>query len=107
MGINNSTIVVERTSQWINRARSINIYDNNQLIGSVKNGKTEEFVIAPGSHELIAKIDWCKTTPLKLTINPGEWITLQLGSDIKGIKLLALLYYITLNTNNYIYIREK
>ncbi len=107
MSTNNSTIIIERTSQRANRMRSINIYDDKQLIGSVKNGETKEFSIAPGSHELSAKIDWCKTAPLKLTINPGEKITLSLGSDLTGLKQLAVLYYIIFDTKNFIYLREK
>ena len=107
MSNDRSKLIIERTSQWNNRLRSSRIFLDGVEVDSVQNGATNEFAISPGSHEIFAKIDWCATRPLKFTIGTGETKTFRLGSDIKGFKLLAALYYILLDTKNYIYLREK
>ena len=58
-------------------------------------------------NEIYAKIDWCKTKPLKINTKENETTTLELGSNVSGWKLLLGIYYVTFNTSEYLYLREK
>lgn len=99
-------LIIERTSQYANKFRSIHIYLNNQKIESLKDGEIKEIIVAEGNHEVFAKIDWCKTKPLKLALKKNEEKKLQLGSDLSGLNGLSALYKSIFDTSNFIYLKE-
>ena len=73
----------------------------------IKDGETKGFEINTGENEIYAKIDWCETSPMKLSIKENDIIKLELGSNIKGWKLLLSMYYITLNTSEYLFLKKS
>jgi DNA-directed RNA polymerase delta subunit len=99
-------IVIERTSQYANKMRKINVYINNQKVSSIKNGETKEISLQEGVHQIFAKIDWCKTKPLQFSLSANEVKKLQLGSDIKGANGFATIYKTLFDTSNFIYLKE-
>jgi hypothetical protein len=50
---------IQRSSEWMNRARGIGVYIDGQKAGMISNGETKEFIVTPGEHLLSARIDWC------------------------------------------------
>jgi hypothetical protein len=101
-----STIIITRTSQYANRLRGIKIFINGKEAGSVGNGKTEEFPVPAGTVELYARIDWCKTKPVTLTLDPGQKVSFELGSPLKGARLFLTLYYAIFKPGDWIYLRR-
>lgn len=99
-------LIIERTSQYANKLRSIHIYLNKQKITALKDGEAKEIVVEKGIHEIFAKIDWCKTKPLTLNLNADEVKRLQLGSELTGLNGLTALYKSIFDTRNFIYLRE-
>ncbi len=104
--MNKGKIEITRVNQRAIKAREIGIYINDTKIGLIKNGETKEFEINTGVNEIYAKIDWCKTKPMKLSTIENEITKLELGSNINGWKLLLSIYYITLNTSEYLFLKK-
>ncbi len=75
------TLVINRTNEYANRWRAIDIYVDGQKIGGVSNGETKQFEIPVGTHTVCAKIDWCSSNdvPIDLSINEAEVLTLSSG----------------------------
>ncbi len=101
------TIEIKRVKQYANKARAIGIYINGQKVDTIKDGETKSFELNPGNNEIFAKIDWCKTKPLKIDNTGNESLQLELGSNLSGWKLLLGIYYIIFNTSEYLYLKRK
>lgn len=94
-------IIIERSSEWNNKAREIGIYIDRKKVGTINDGETQEYEVENGKHEVFAKIDWCssqkielntiedKPTVLKLTgFRYGAWI-LPICTGIMSIYFLG------------------
>jgi hypothetical protein len=103
-GNNTSTISITRTSQVANHFRSIAIYLDGRQVGSVKNGKTIQVSVSPGTHEFVAGIAWCKSKPLRLRIGADQAAELTCGSYASGWKLL-LTPILIFTPQAYLYLR--
>ena len=94
------TIKIERNSEWINKARTIGIYMDGEIIGAINDGETKEFMVAYGKHEIYAKIDWCRSPKMEWIATENETTSLKLSSFQYGTWLLPailatmLLYYL-------------
>ncbi len=76
-------LTIERTSQYTNRFRSIDIYMDNRKLGSISNGETKTFDIADGQHEFFAQADWVTSKPIGLQLDTTASKKLELGSPLK------------------------
>ena len=99
-------IRVKRISQYAYRFRTIKLFANHTTLGSIENGKTEEFIIPSGNYQIYAKIDGLSTNILALTIGENETKILELGCKIQGWKLLLVLFYIIFNFGHNLYLKE-
>ena len=64
-----SKITITRSSEWANRMRQMSLYLDNEKIGTIGNGETKVFDVAPGIHKLTAKIDWCTSREIPFTLD--------------------------------------
>ena len=65
-------IRIERGNDWLNRARKIGIYLDDEKLGTISRNDTKEYNITPGQHELRAKIDWCGSKDYNFSINEND-----------------------------------
>ena len=87
----------KRTSEWNNRARAFGLYINNEKIGTIGNGEAKEFDLAPGKHQLIAKIDWCQSQVLEFEIQKDQTKTIELAGFKYGNLIIPLFAVIFLS----------
>lgn len=66
--------------------RSYRIMLDGKRIGSIKNGQTRTFSIIPGRHELVVKIDWCRSNSMNLEIREGQTLQASCSSPFRGIR---------------------
>jgi hypothetical protein len=99
-------IKVKRISQYGNRFSSFELFSNKVELGSIAHGETKEFIVPSGVNEICAKIDWCSSNILILTIGDNETKVLELGCQIKGWKMLLALFYVIFDAENYLYLKE-
>ncbi|MBL4745548.1 MAG: hypothetical protein JKY08_04200 [Flavobacteriaceae bacterium] len=105
--MNKRTIEINRIKQYANKARVIGIYINDKKVGTIGDGETKIFEVDSDEYEIYAKIDWCKTKPVKINTKENELTKFELGSNLSGWRLLIAIYYITFNTSEYLYLKRK
>lgn len=93
-----SILIIDRKSEWNNKGRKIGIYVDGKKVGSINDGETQEYEIENGTHEILAKIDWCRSQKINLNITENETKTIKLsgfkyGSWIFPIILGIMLFY--------------
>ncbi|MBB1139345.1 hypothetical protein [Myroides sp. WP-1] len=98
-----SKITIKRSAEFSNKARKIALYLGEEKIGTIKDGETKEFEIQPGQHTLTAKIDWCRSNHLPITIGQDE----MLFFNLKGTSPFLAIYYITFGKNKYLKLEPK
>ena len=91
-------ITVNRTSEYSNRLRKIQLLLDNQVIGEIKNGEVKIINVNPGKHTFKAKIDWCYSNEIEFNINNEE----NKEFSLKGTSSLLALYYITFAKDKYL-----
>ncbi|EPR74530.1 hypothetical protein ADIWIN_0430 [Winogradskyella psychrotolerans RS-3] len=84
-------IRIERNSEWNNKAREIGIYIDGEKAGTIDDGKTQEFEVESGKHEIYAKIDWCRSQKIELNTAENDLATLKLTGFKYGTWLLPLM----------------
>ena len=79
-----ATIIINRTSEYNNRLRDYQIFLDGKKIGVIANGQTKEFETTAGRHTIIAKIDWCSSPEMAVTLNDLEKKELTVGGFKNG-----------------------
>jgi hypothetical protein len=87
----NGILEIRRTSQLANRFRKIDIFLNQDKVGSIGNGEVTEYSIAPDKYILHAKIDRCTTDKLIIELKAAEKRYFEIGSKHKGRKILGMI----------------
>jgi hypothetical protein len=87
------TLSITRTSQYTNSHRRCSILVDGIHAADVSDGETARIQVDDGIHEVVAKLDWCRSKPLEVEVEPGGQVRLRTGCDVRGWKVcLALLY---------------
>jgi len=80
-----ATLIIQRSNEFLNRFRNIEILIDGKRAGKVANGSTVEFEVYPGEHAINARIDWASSNPANLHMAEGETYLLVL-SGFRGSK---------------------
>lgn len=101
-------IIITRSGEYANRLRAIKIFADGTLLGTIGNGETKTFDIAPGTYSLQAKIDWCRSNALTVDIGENASRQFYLDSFARHSKLgaFAAIYYITFGASRYLHLAE-
>jgi L-asparagine transporter-like permease len=86
-------LILKRANEYGNAARKYGVYIDDQKAGTISNNDTESYDLAAGSHTLYAKIDWCYSQVLTVTLSEGETKYVRL-SGIPYANLVILIYII-------------
>lgn len=76
-------LLIKRDSEWANRSRTFDLFLNGRKIGEIKDRQLLSFDIPEGNYELMARIDWCGSRPLKIEITEGE---------VKRVKIKGFIF---------------
>jgi len=98
-------LIINRTDEYANRLRKINIFINNVKVYNIKNGEEKEIELDVGKHEVYAKIDWCKTKPFSVELKKDEEIELELGSNLNVLNPFKTVYYTFFKTSEYLFLK--
>jgi len=66
-----STLTVFRQSAHPNRLRAYRLTVDGNPIESVRNGGTVTASLTPGTHRIVAQVDWITSAPLQITCSDG------------------------------------
>ena len=131
-----ASIIINRTSEYLNRLRNYDVYIDGEKIDTISNGETKEFNISAGQHSILIKIDWCSSQTLLVDINDNETKSFKVGGFKNGNWLipaalvilgsiasrlfdfnylfyliipffLSMVYYMTLGRKQYLTLKEN
>ena len=91
-------IILNRESEWMNKARGIKFFLDDVELGKVADGSSAEYLVEPGIHTMQCKIDWCSSGELKLQLNEGETKFLKIRSGMKYYSFGSILVILILLT---------
>jgi Protein of unknown function (DUF2846) len=80
---NQATININRIGEWMNRARAFKVFIDGQQVGTISNGTQASFPVAPGTHKVECKVDWCSSREFEVKAAAGETVYLQVQSGMK------------------------
>ena len=85
-----ATINIQRKKEYINGARSYNIYIDGQKAGTIANGETKEFITTAGKHTITAKIDWCSSPDIVINTDDNSIKTLTVGGFKNSNRMMLI-----------------
>ncbi len=91
-------IIINRSSEYSNKFRSIDIYLNNTKVEDLRDGESKEFKVEEGEYTLRAKIDWCYSNSVNLKIKADD----VLRYNLSGRNPFLALFYITFGKDQYL-----
>lgn len=84
-------VIIKRANEYQNAARKYGLYIDDQKAGTISNNDTGSYDLAPGTHTIYAKIDWCYSQVLSLTLHEGETKYVRV-SGMPHANLILLIY---------------
>ena len=97
-----SIIRVTRTKSYADRLRAYRILVDGVECARLHAGDSIDIPVASGSHTVIAKVDWCGSTPVNLTTDSNSTTTLECASNLQGLRIFLAIFYITLFRDQYL-----
>ncbi|MGV8963228.1 MAG: hypothetical protein ACOH2V_07595 [Candidatus Saccharimonadaceae bacterium] len=81
-------ITITRPYQWTNQVLSINIYIDDNQVGSIKAGESKHFEVPSGKHKVFVKNNWTGSQTQEVDMNSYDNKTFRLSS-FKYLILMA------------------
>jgi hypothetical protein len=100
------TLLLRRPRQYADICRRYRVFANGEPLATIARGEELRLELPAGDYTLAARIDWCGSNRLGVTIRPGATTEVEVGSNLTGIRLLAALFYITAGRGEYLYLRQ-
>jgi hypothetical protein len=100
-------LTLRRPRQYADMLREYRVLIDAQDYVTIRRGQTIIVELPQGSHQLIAKIDWCSSQLLKIHLESEGTTSLEVGSNIAGWRLFLALFYVTVLPDQYLYLTES
>ena len=84
------TIEIEREKAYVDKVRAHKVLIDDAQVGTIKEGETKSFPVAPGSHEVVLRIDWARSPVVTIDVAPGAIAKLRTRPN--GNPLTAIFY---------------
>ena len=75
-----ANIEVVRKRFVFGMARSLKVNINNEMVGALSFGKSNEYLVNPGKVVIQVSMDWCKSNKVELNLKSGESVSLKADS---------------------------
>lgn len=73
-------LILSRSRHSSDSLRRFHVMLDGQRFASIDIGQSLVFDLPPGHHELLARIDWCRSNPLKIEVCPQRTEYVEVGS---------------------------
>jgi hypothetical protein len=77
-------IALTRAIDHCGFARLLGVLIDGREVGGVAYGQREEFFLPPGIHFVEVCMDWCRSKPYEVCVQPGEIVELEGGMRLRG-----------------------
>jgi hypothetical protein len=103
-----AVLQVERDKSMTDALRAYKVIVDGETVGKVRRAKSLSVDVAPGPHEVWMKIDWTKSAPVELELQPGEKVTLICSPNRSALASPGRsLKKITIDKDSYIRLERK
>lgn len=99
---NHAVIRVSRSTGYPDRLRAYRIFVNGHEMARVSAGESVDIPVPSGTHEVVAKVDWCGSPTLICTAGAGETHCFEVGSNLRGLRIFLIYIYITFLKDEYL-----
>ena len=82
-GLKPARLILSRTKHSSDPLRCYQVLVDGQRSESLLVGETVGIELPAGHHELVARIDWCRSQPLVVEVGPREPCYVEVGSILK------------------------
>lgn len=95
-----ATITLQRRrGGWADIYRRYKVLIDGEQIGAIRRGERQTFEVAPGTHQVMLKIDWGRSNPVDVHVEEGETAELFCQPNPGPF---TTLYFITFGYRRYI-----
>ena len=95
-------IRMRRTTSYADGLRAYRIVVNGQEVARVSPGQSVDIPVRPGTHSVVAKIDWCSSPTLTCSVKPGEVAHFECGNNLRGFRIVSALFYAVFLRDQYL-----
>jgi hypothetical protein len=99
-------VAISRDTGYADQLRDYRVVCDGVELGRISAGASREFTVAPGTHRLLLKIDWCTSNEVAFSIGAEQVVRFSCGSNLRGLRLLLAFYYATLGRRRYLWLRQ-
>ncbi|WP_164102264.1 hypothetical protein [Candidatus Laterigemmans baculatus] len=99
---NHAVIRVSRSTSYPDRLRAYRIFVDGHEMARVNAGQCVEIPVPSGTHEVVAKVDWCGSPTLSCTAGAGETHCFEVGSNLRGLRIMLIYIYIFFLKDEYL-----
>lgn len=96
-------VISREKALWQDRARQYAVVVDGEEVGKIGNGGELSVDLAPGSHTVQMRIDWCSSPALEVSLQAGNTVYLACGPAANP--LLGGLY-VTVWKDRYLWLRQ-
>ncbi len=97
-----AVIRVKRSTSYPDRIRAYRILVDGQEMVRLNDGQSVELPVISGRHTIVAKIDWCSSPTLNVTIRDGETVNFECGNNLRGLRLFLGIIYVLFLRDQYL-----
>ncbi len=102
-------IIVHRGGGFVDGARAYKIVIDGIVSGKISKKGTLRLKVPAGGHEVVARVDWCGSPPVRLSLKPGEVVELGVVNGyglwkiaLGAMFILPAIYMFTIGANRYL-----
>jgi len=99
-------LILVRAHAYVDRLRAYQVFIDGSHVEQIADGEKKIYKLAPGSHEVTIRIDWCETKPTHFSVGVGETKNLGCGPNLDGVRFLMLPWYVTFGRHNYLWLKK-
>jgi hypothetical protein len=99
------TLIIRRPNQYVDMARRYRIDVDGKSVVKIKRGEEMMLDVSVGEHRAVAKIDWCRSNFLDITIREDEPTEIEVSANHVARKVFGMIYYITFGRTEYLLLR--
>lgn len=99
------TLRFRRPAQYADFFRNYQLFVDGVRVGEIDAGWQVQIAVPAGIHEVVARLDWCSSNTLRVAVSEGATHAIEVGTNLRGWRLLFILAYITILRADYLYVR--
>jgi hypothetical protein len=100
-----TTLNIHRPRQRANRFRRYRLTVDQRDVGFIRNEEILIVAVEPGVHTVEARIDWCRSRPLTVTVLPDHAAPVEVGTNVPNNQPSGAIFTMMFQPSDYLYLK--